>query len=115
MPYRCSCGYENTNGKKFAGHLGRYSKFGHRKIGWVDETGEVLDSRPGGGSKPQGKQAAPEVLVVSQGQAPPEEVPLSCLSPPPKGSICSVRLRLEKGQVIVMSSLVWGCGERQGH
>ena len=73
MPYRCSCGYENTNGKKFAGHLGRYSKFGHRKVGWVDETGEVLDSRPRGGSKPQGKQAAPEVLVVSQGQAPPEK------------------------------------------
>lgn len=74
MPFRCSCGYEAENGKVFAGHLGRYSNFGHRKIGWVDpETGEVLDSRPRRGSKP--KQAAPEVLVVPEGEAAPERRP----------------------------------------
>ena len=73
MPYRCSCGYENANGKKYSGHLGRMIKHGHQGLGWVEPTGEVLDSRPRRGSKP--KQAAPEVLVVPEGEAAPERRP----------------------------------------
>ena len=110
MPYRCSCGYETENGRAFTGHLGRYSKLGHRKIGWVDpETGEVLDSRPRRGSKP--KQAAPEVLLVPEGEAAPERRPPAekadarrgCRRPsnshPDSGDACQAGHRLHTADV----------------
>jgi hypothetical protein len=57
MPFRCSCGSEFENGKKFAAHISHYASQGHQKVGWVDPEGNILPK------KPRKKAAAPRKVV----------------------------------------------------
>ncbi len=51
MPWKCDCGFEEaTNGKKYAAHMSRNTKLGHKGLGWVDpESGTVLGTKPRSG------------------------------------------------------------------